>query len=137
MLSWLLHISSRQHGKHSLHIIDTKINIAKLLLNSNSINIRLYEMQVHILRDQNFTGSSMSHTHVRDAQYTGTGKIPVYIMFQTVRYHNFAQFCISHAAVAKYTCRWQCFQNCCATSKCDNRTTRWIKINAVFITASE
>ncbi len=24
--------------------------------------------------------------------YTGTGKVPVFIIFQTVRYHNFAQF---------------------------------------------
>ncbi len=36
----------------------------------------------------------------RDARYTGTGKVPVYIIFQTVRYHNFAQFGISYAAVA-------------------------------------
>ncbi len=63
--------------------------------------------------------------HSRDAWYTGTGKIPVYIMLQTVRYH-FAQFGISYAAVAKCTCRWQCFPNCCATGKCDNRTG-WIK----------
>ncbi len=35
--------------------MDTKINIAKLF---NSINIRLYEMQVV----QNFTGSSVGHT---------------------------------------------------------------------------
>ncbi len=28
----------------------------------------------------------------RDARYTGTGKVPVFIIFQTVRYHNFAQF---------------------------------------------
>ncbi len=31
--------------------------------------------------------------------YTGTGKIAVCIIFQTVQYHNFAQFGISHAAV--------------------------------------
>ncbi len=55
---------SAARQKHSLHIIDIKINIAKLLLNSNPINIRLYEMQVYILRDQNFTGSSVCHTHV-------------------------------------------------------------------------
>ncbi len=35
----------------------------------------------------------------RDAQYTDTGKIPIYIIFQTVRYHNFAKFGISYAAV--------------------------------------
>ncbi len=44
--------------------IDTKISVTKLLLNSNAINVRLYEMQVHILRDQNFTGSSVSNTHI-------------------------------------------------------------------------
>ncbi len=57
-------LASAARQKHSLHIIDIKINIAKLLLNSNPINIRLYEMQVHILRDQNFTGSSVLNTHV-------------------------------------------------------------------------
>ncbi len=31
------------------------------------------------------------------------------------------------AEVAKCTCRWQCFPNCCATGKRDDRTTRWIK----------
>ncbi len=59
----------------------------------------------------------------RDARYTGTAKILVYIIFQMVRYHNFAQFGISYAAVAKCICRCQCFPNCCATGKCDNRTT--------------
>ncbi len=63
----------------------------------------------------------------RDARYTSTGKVPVFIIFQTVRYHNFAQFGISYAAVAKCTCRWHCFPNCCVTGKCDNRTTQWIK----------
>ncbi len=61
--------------------------------------------------------TSLSLIHSRDARYTGTGKVPVYIIFQTVRYHNFAQFGISYAAVAKYTCRCQCFPNCCATGK--------------------
>ncbi len=42
-------LASAARQKHSPHIIDTKINIAKLLLNSNPINIRLYEMQVYIL----------------------------------------------------------------------------------------
>ncbi len=28
---------------------------------------------------------------------TGTGKILVYIIFQKVRYHNFAQICISYS----------------------------------------
>ncbi len=70
------------------------------------------------------TAESPGH---RDARYTGTGKVPVFIIFQTVRYHNFAQFGISYAAVAKCTCRWQCFPNSCATGKRDNRTTRWIK----------
>ncbi len=37
------------------------------------------------------------------------------------------QFCISYAAVVKCTCRWQSFPNCCATGKCDNRTTQWVK----------
>ncbi len=32
---------------------------------------------------------------IRDARYTGTVKLPVFIIFQTVRYHNFAQFGIS------------------------------------------
>ncbi len=36
---------------------------------------------------------------LRDARYTGTGKIPVSIIFQKVRYHNFAHFGISYAAV--------------------------------------
>ncbi len=44
----------------------------------------------------------------RDARYTGTLKIPVSIIFQTVRYHDFAQFCISYNADPKFTCRWQC-----------------------------
>ncbi len=57
-------LASAARQKHSLHIIDTKINIAKLLLNSNPINTRLYEMQVHILRDQNLTGSSVSHARL-------------------------------------------------------------------------
>ncbi len=60
----------------------------------------------------------------RDARYTGTGKTPVSIIFQTVRYHNCAQFGISYAAVPRFTCRWQCFPNCCKTGKPDNR---WIK----------
>ncbi len=42
-------LASAARQKHSLHIIDTKMNIAKLLLNSNPINILLYEMQVYIL----------------------------------------------------------------------------------------
>ncbi len=63
----------------------------------------------------------------RDAWYTSTGKVPVYIILQKVRYHIFAQFGISYAAVSKCTCKWQCFPNCCATSKSDNKTTRWIK----------
>ncbi len=63
----------------------------------------------------------------RDARYTSTGNVPVYIILQKVRYHNFAQFGISYAAVSKCTCKWQCFPNCCATSKSDNKTTRWIK----------
>ncbi len=63
----------------------------------------------------------------RDARYTSTGKVPVYIILQKVRYHIFAQFGISNAAVAKCTCKWQCFPNCCATSKSDNRIMRWIK----------
>ncbi len=53
----------------------------------------------------------------RDARYTGTVKLPVFIIFQTVGYHNFAQFGISYAAVPK------CFSNCCASGKCDNRTS--------------
>ncbi len=56
-------LASAARQKHSLHIIDTKINIAKLLLNSNPINIRLYEMQVYIL----VTKTSLvlaCHTHV-------------------------------------------------------------------------
>ncbi len=36
------------------------------------------------------------------AQYTGTVKLTVFIIFQTVRYHNFAQFGISYAAVPKF-----------------------------------
>ncbi len=64
----------------------------------------------------------------------GTGKIPVYIIFETVRYHNFAQFGISHAAVLKCTCRCQCFPNSCATGKCDNRAIRWIKLNETLST---
>ncbi len=40
----------------------------------------------------------------RDARYTGTVKLPVFIIFQTVRYHNFAYFGISYAAVPKFTC---------------------------------
>ncbi len=40
------------------------MNIAKLLLNLNPINIQFYEMQVHILRDQNLTGSNVSHAHL-------------------------------------------------------------------------
>ncbi len=53
----------------------------------------------------NFLGH-VAQPYIRDARYTGTGKVPVYIIFQTVRYHNFAQFGISYAAVAKYTCRF-------------------------------
>ncbi len=53
----------------------------------------------------------------RGAQYTGTGKVPLYIIFQTVRYHNFAQFGISYAAVAKCTCGRQYFPNFCADGK--------------------
>ncbi len=37
------------------------------------------------------------------------------------------QFCISYAAIVKWTCRWQSFPNCSATCKCDNRTTQWVK----------
>ncbi len=59
----------------------------------------------------------------RDARYTGTVKLPVFIIFQMVRYHNFVQFGISYAAVPKFTCRWQCFSNCCASGKCDTRTS--------------
>ncbi len=69
----------------------------------------------------------------RDVWYTGTGKVPVYIISQTLRYHNFAQF--SYAAVPKCICRWQCFPNCCTTGKCDNRTTRWIKQIKLHVTA--
>ncbi len=58
-----------------------------------------------------------------DARYTGTVKLPVFIKFQTVRYHDFAYFGISYAAVPKFTCRWQCFSNCCASGKCDTRTS--------------
>ncbi len=65
-------------------------------------------------------------TRTRDARYTGTVKLPVFIIFQTVRYHNFAQFCISYAVVPRFTCRWQCFSNCCASSKCDNRTSELV-----------
>ncbi len=46
------------------------------------------------------------NTYIMDALYTGTVKLPVSIIFQTVRYHNFAQFGISYAAVPKFTCRW-------------------------------
>ncbi len=38
-------------------------------------------------------------SYIRDARYTGTVKLPVFILFQTVRYHNFAQFGISYTAV--------------------------------------
>ncbi len=34
----------------------------------------------------------------RDARYTVSGRIPVNIIFQMVRYHNFAQFSISYPA---------------------------------------
>ncbi len=61
--------------------------------------------------------------YIRDARYTGTVKLPVSIIFQMVRYHNFAQFGISYAAVQKFTCKWQCVSNCCASSECDNRTS--------------
>ncbi len=43
-------------------------------------------------------------TSVRDARYTSTGKIPVSIIFQMVRYQNLAHFGISYAAVMKFTC---------------------------------
>ncbi len=43
-------------------------------------------------------------TKSRDARYTGTVKFLLSIIFQTVRYHNFAQICISYAAVPKFTC---------------------------------
>ncbi len=53
----------------------------------------------------------MSHINVLQYTIGMHGKLVlentgVYIIFQTVRYHNFAQFCISYAAVAKCTCRW-------------------------------
>ncbi len=38
------------------HIIDTKINIAKLLFHSIKMNIWLFETQMQILCDQNVTG---------------------------------------------------------------------------------
>ncbi len=63
--------------------------------------------------------------HNKDARYTL--KVPLYIKFQTARYHNFAQFGISYTAVANCICRKQCFPICHATGKCDNRTTWWIK----------
>ncbi len=59
----------------------------------------------------------------RDARYTGTVKLPAFIIFQTVRYHDFVYFGISYAAVPKFTCRWQCFSNCCVSGKCDTRTS--------------
>ncbi len=65
--------------------------------------------------------------HNKDARYTW--KVPLYIKFQTVRYHNFAQFGISYTAVAKCTCRKQCFPICHATGKCDKRTSQWIKLS--------
>ncbi len=46
--------------------------------------------------------AAQSCVYSRDMRYTGTGKVPVYIIFQMVRYHNFAQFGISYAAVAKF-----------------------------------
>ncbi len=33
---------------------------------------------------------------IRDARYTGTVKLPVFIIFQTVRYHNFAYNSVFH-----------------------------------------
>ncbi len=42
----------------------------------------------------------MEYVPNRDVRYTGTGKVPVYIIFKTVRYHISAQFGISYAAVA-------------------------------------
>ncbi len=60
----------------------------------------------------------------RDARYTGNGKIPVYIICKTVRYHHFAQFGISLAAVPKFTTMRHCYPNCRETGgKRDNGET--------------
>ncbi len=55
----------------------------------------------------------------------GMRGIPVLEKYWYILY--FKQYDISYAAVAKCTCRWQCFPNYCAPGKCDNRTTQWIK----------
>ncbi len=55
---------------------------------------------------------------IRDVRYTGTGKVPVYIIFQTVRYHNFAQFGISYRDILiywdapVYVCMYVCMCVC-------------------------
>ncbi len=65
-------------------------------------------------------------TSVRNARYTSTGKIPVSIIFQTVRYQNWSHYGISYAAVTKFTC--SASQIAVQPGvKCDNRTTWWIK----------
>ncbi len=80
--------------------------------------IRHYEME-HSLQK----AFKIIHISIRDARYTGTVKLPVSIIFQMVRNHNFAQFGNSYAAILKFTCRWQCFSNYCASGKCDTRTS--------------
>ncbi len=61
----------------------------------------------------------------RDARYTAAVKWPVFIIFQTVWYHNSEYLGISYAAVPKFTCRRQCFSNQYMWHQ-NKWTTRWI-----------
>ncbi len=49
-------------------------------------------MGLMVIIGWNFSGFNGNYNGVycRDARYTGTVKLPVFIIFKTVQYHNFA-----------------------------------------------
>ncbi len=61
----------------------------------------------------------------------GMRGIPVLEKYRYLLYFKRYDIIILHnsvyAAVAKCTCRWQCFPNCCATGKMWQQNNRWIK----------
>ncbi len=62
--------------------------------------------------------TSNSHYIYIYARYTGTVKLPVFIIFQTVRYHNLHNL-VFHTLLFPSS---ECFSNRCASGKCDIRT---------------
>ncbi len=107
--------SARTHASLSLSLRVFSVSVqharTPLSLSLHLLSFCSAHAHTHLSLSLSASSQFLFSTRTRDARYTGTVKLPVFIIFQTVRYHNFAQFCISYAAVPRFTCRWQCFSN--------------------------